>query len=60
MVSGSLSKRVIVGDNANRAWLRLDLVQVSTIPTMSRNGLAATAALMLLAGGYAARKRLFA
>jgi hypothetical protein len=60
MVSGSVSKRVTVGNNANRGWLRLNLREVDNIPTMSARGLAATAALMLLAGGYAARKRLFA
>jgi hypothetical protein len=60
MVSGSMSTRNVVQQNANRGWLRLDLVSNPPTPTMSPASLAATVGLMLLAGGYALRKRLFA
>jgi hypothetical protein len=60
MVSGSLSQRSTTGDNANRGWVRLHLVGIPRVPSMSRVGLAATAGLMLLVGGYAMRRRIFA
>ena len=60
MVSGSVSTRVIVGDNANRAWVRLNLQPIAAVPALSPVPLAATVALLLLVGGYALRKRLFA
>jgi len=58
MVSGALSKRVLVGDNANRGWVRLVLERSYVpVPALSPAALAATAALMLLAAGYAMRRR---
>jgi hypothetical protein len=60
MVSGSLSQRSVTGDNANRAWVRLHIVGIPRVPSMSLVGLAATAGLMLLVGGYAMRRRIFA
>ena len=60
MVSGSLSLRSTTKDNANRGWIRLELVTLPGVPTMSPVGLAATAVLMLLADCYTMRRRLFA
>lgn len=60
MVSGSVSNRVTTGPNANRGWVRLILASPAAVPSMSVYGLAATVALMLLAVGYANRRRLFA
>jgi hypothetical protein len=60
MVAGAVSTRVTVGDNANRGWVRLVLQDLSVVPALSPMSLAATAGLMLLVGGYMARKRLFA
>jgi hypothetical protein len=57
MVSGALSVRTTTFDNANRGWVRLELIAPSGVPSMSPVGLAATAGLMLLAGGYAMRRR---
>jgi hypothetical protein len=62
MVSGSLSQRSTTGDNANRGWVRLNLMRSPEpgVPALSPVALAATAGLMLLAAGYAMRRRLFA
>ena len=62
MVSGSLSQRSTTGDNANRGWVRLNLMSSPEpgVPALSPVALAATAGLMLLAAGYAMRRRLFA
>jgi hypothetical protein len=62
MVSGSLSQRTVTGDNANRGWIKLDLMRSPEpgVPALSPVALAATAGLMLLAAGYAMRRRLFA
>jgi hypothetical protein len=62
MVSGSLSQRTATGDNANRGWIKLDLMRSPEpgVPALSPVALAATAGLMLLAAGYAMRRRLFA
>jgi len=60
MVSGAVSTRVNVGDNANRGWVQLNLQQLSGVPALAPVPLAATAGLLLLVGGYALRKRLFA
>jgi hypothetical protein len=60
MVSGALSRRNASGPNANRGWVRLDLVPVPGVPSMSWMGLAATAGLMLVTAGYAMRRRIFA
>jgi hypothetical protein len=57
MVSGALSLRTTTKDNANRGWVRLELVPLPGVPSMSPVGLAATAGLMLLAAGYAMRRR---
>ena len=61
MVSGSLSTRLLTGDNANRGWVKLVLVprHVAGVPALSPAGLAATAGLMLLVAGYAMRRKLF-
>ena len=60
MVSGALSLRTATRDNANRGWVRLELVPLSGVPSMSPVGLAAMVALLLLAAGYAMRRRLSA
>jgi hypothetical protein len=62
MVSGALSQRTVTGDNANRGWVRLNLMRSPEpgVPALSPVALAATAGLMLLAAGYAMRRRLFA
>jgi hypothetical protein len=62
MVSGALSKRTRTGDNANRGWVKLVLNRSPEpgVPALSPASLAAMAALMLLAAGYAMRRRLFA
>jgi hypothetical protein len=62
MVSGSLSQRTATGDNANRGWIKLNLMRSPEpgVPALSPVALAATAGLMLLAAGYAMRRRLFA
>jgi hypothetical protein len=59
MVSGALSLRKATGDNANRGWVRLDLAGPFGVPALSPASLAVTAGLMLLAGGYVMRRRLF-
>ena len=61
MVSGALSQRITTGDNANRGWVKLVLDRPKPgVPALSPVALAATAGLMLLAAGYAMRRRLFA
>jgi len=57
LVAGSLSTRGAWGPNANRGWVRLELDEIPATPTISPAGLAATAGLMLLAVGYALRRR---
>lgn len=59
MVSGSLSLRTETGDNANRGWIRLELARLTPVPSMSPLGLAAMVGLLLLAFGYATRRRIF-
>jgi hypothetical protein len=59
LVGGGLSGRTLSGPNANRAWVRLVLERIEPVPAISPLGLVATAGLMLLAGGYAMRRRLF-
>jgi hypothetical protein len=60
MVSGALSTRTNTGDNANRGWVRLVIEGPSEVPALSPAALAVTAGLMLLAAGYAMRRRLSA
>jgi hypothetical protein len=60
LVSGAVSTRTASGPNANRGWVELQLQGFEDTPSLSPMGLAATAALMLLAGGYAVRRRMFA
>jgi hypothetical protein len=60
MVSGAMSLRTATFDNANRGWVRLVLIPIPGVPSMSPVGLAATAALLLLAAGYTMRRRLVA
>jgi hypothetical protein len=59
MVSGAVSTRAASGDNANRGWIRLDILRLKPeeVPALSPLALAATAGLMLLAAGYAMRRR---
>jgi hypothetical protein len=58
LVAGGLSQRILSGPNANRGWVRLVLAPVAATPSISPVGLAAAAGLILLAVGYAARRRL--
>jgi hypothetical protein len=46
-------------DNANRGWIRLDILQLkpANVPALSPLSLAAMAGLMLLAAGYTMRRR---
>jgi hypothetical protein len=61
LVGGALSARPTTGPNSNRGWVRLDLTSLAPLPSMSLNGLAATAGMiLLLTVGYASRRRLFA
>jgi len=57
LVAGSTSSRTAVGLTGNRGWIRLQLAQIPATPTLSPAGLAATVGLMLLAAGYAVRRR---
>jgi hypothetical protein len=53
MVAGAVSNRSISGPNANRAWLRLNLVEPTNTPAMSPPVRLVTVALIaLLAVGY--------
>ena len=47
MVAGSLSLRNVVGTNANRAWLRLNLVEVPGTPALTPLMRGATVLLMM-------------
>jgi len=60
MVSSSLSKRAASGPNANRGWVQLELGHAfpNGVPAMSPSLLAAAGGLILLVGGYVARRRL--
>jgi hypothetical protein len=60
MVSGALSARPTSGANANRGWVQLELAKLTSVPSMSPLGLAAMVGLLLLAFGYATRRRIFA
>lgn len=60
LVSGSVSDRAFTGENANRAWISLQLTAMEGVPSMSWVGLTATAGLMLLTAGYMMRRRIFA
>lgn len=46
MVSGSLSTRVLTGDNANRGWVQLTLLPTGTASAMGPIGIAMAASLM--------------
>jgi hypothetical protein len=59
-VSGSLSTRVVTMENANRGWLTLTMVGPFGVPALSPATLGVMAGLMLLAAGYAMRRRIFA
>jgi len=56
LVSGSLSQRTLSGPNADRGWLRLDLVPFVATPAMPPAMLVGGAGLMALAFGYAVRR----
>jgi hypothetical protein len=57
LVAGAVSQRVTSGPNANRGWVQLKLTKVAETPALSPAALATTAGLMLLAAGYAMRRR---
>jgi hypothetical protein len=58
LVAGALSQRTRSGPNANRGWIKLVLERGPVgVPALSPAALAATAGLMLLAAGYAMRRR---
>jgi MYXO-CTERM domain-containing protein len=59
MVSGSVSDRGTSGPNANRGWLNLNVGPSGTVPAMSVSGYAAAAGLIVLAGAFALRRRIF-
>ncbi len=59
MVSGSVSARTVSGPNANRGWVALELSPaIAGTPALSPLAQGAAAGLMLLAGGYIARRKL--
>jgi hypothetical protein len=60
LVAGSVSDRLTTGPNANRGWLELQLGHAfpGDVPAMSPAALAAAGGLILIAGGYAARRRM--
>lgn len=59
LVSGGLSKRnTLAGNTSYATWGRLKLTFFKDVPSMSPAGFAAAGALMLLAVGYALRRRL--
>jgi len=60
MVSGAVSQRLASGPNSNRGWVRLQMMPLTDVPSMSMPGLAATVALILLGFGYATRRRIIA
>ncbi len=60
MVSGALATRSFTGANANRGWVRLVFPIESQVPSISPLGLTALVGLLLLAFGYATRRRIFA
>ena len=60
MVSGAVSQRTASGPNANRGWIQLELTRIDNVPSISLLGLAAMVGLLLLAFGYATRRRIFA
>lgn len=57
LVSGAVSKRNASGNNANRGWVELQLEAVHRSPALSPIAQAALAGLVLLAGGYIARRQ---
>jgi hypothetical protein len=57
LVAGSLSQRAKSGPNANRGWVRLVLTKFNNVPALSPGMRVAAAVLMLLAFGYAVRRR---
>jgi hypothetical protein len=59
LVSGTVSNRAQTGPNANRAWVELQLGPFpGDVPAMSPSLLAAAGGLLLIAGGYVARRRM--
>ncbi len=59
MVSGALSARTLSGDNANRAWIQLELAPIAPLPAMSPGMCGLTVVLLImLAVGYGMRPRL--
>jgi hypothetical protein len=58
LVAGTIAQRTVSGPNANRGWLNL-VVGTPTVatPAVSGYGLAAAFGLLVLAGGYALRRR---
>lgn len=62
LVSGAVSARTASGPNANRAWVQLELSDfvIPAVPAMSPSSIALVVGLMLLAGGFVARRSLLA
>ena len=56
LVAGSLSKRLVTKDNANRGWIRLVMGPLPDVPALSGTMRTAAAVIMLLAFGYAVRR----
>lgn len=57
LVSGSLSQRVTSGPNANRGWVRLDLIAGQLVPAMSGTGIAVLTGSLVALGVFAAVRR---
>jgi hypothetical protein len=57
MVSGSLSTRMASGPNANRGWVRLNLVPFTKTPSISEWGLVALGGSLLAIGAFAGLRR---
>lgn len=57
MVSGAVSARVATKENANRGWVQLNLNPVGVTPALGPVAQLALGGLVLLAGGYVARRK---
>lgn len=57
LVAGALSKRVLSGDNANRGWVRLELIAGQVVPAMSGGTIALVSGVLLALGAFAMARR---
>ncbi len=57
LVAGALSQRTRSGPNANRGWVRLDLLEGQVVPAMSGSGIALVSATLLALGVFAMARR---